>query len=127
MKSTPAVNLLIVVLVGALTLVCASNARAQSEESEPAPALGKFEAEPLPPPEQPFIVPDVPHSFVERFQMREHWITLRIGASAVFDYSAFQQDANSLAQVDVAGPVRHDWQHGQLSNAHPMGLLKISE
>ena len=36
----------------AVGLLCAPNARAQSEESDPAPAVGEFEAAPLPPPEE---------------------------------------------------------------------------
>src|SRR5258708_1989126 len=77
----------------------AFHASAQSDESEPPPALGQFEAAPLPPPEQPFLVPDVPQTLLERFQMREPWFTLKVAVSAVFDYTAFHQDANSLSQV----------------------------
>jgi phosphate-selective porin OprO/OprP len=93
--------------IAVLALACAPNAHAQSEESEPAPAKGEFEAAPLPPPEKPFLVPDVPQSFVDKFQMRQHWITLKVGASAVFDYTAFSQDANSLSQV---GKQEDQWQ-----------------
>lgn len=73
--------------------------RAQSEESELPPALGEFEAAPLPPPAQPFFVPDVSQSWLEKFQARESWVTLKVGAAGVFDYTAFHQDANSLSQV----------------------------
>src|SRR6266568_1258703 len=99
MKTTRTQNLLAVAFAAALALVCAPDARAQSEESELPPARGEFEAAALPPPEQPFLVPDVPQSLLEKFQMRERWVTLKIGASAVFDYTAFHQDANSLSQV----------------------------
>src|SRR5437763_12571401 len=87
------------VFLGALALICALDARAQSEESEPAPAPGQFEAEPLPPPAQPFFVPDMPQSVVEQTQVRERWFTLKLGAAAVFDYTTFHQDADSLSQV----------------------------
>jgi len=99
MKTTRTQNLLATALATALTLVCALDARAQSEESEPAPAPGQFEAAPLPPPAQPFFVPDVPQSVVEQTQVRERWFTLKLGAAAVFDYTTFHQDADSLSQV----------------------------
>jgi len=79
--------------------MCALNAHAQSDESEPAPAPGQFEAEPLPPPAQPFFVPDVPQSVIEQTQVRERWFTLKLGVAAVFDYTTFHQDADSLSQV----------------------------
>ena len=109
MKNPRRQNLMIAALTCGLTtgLLCASDARAQSEESEPAPAPGKFEAEPLPPPAQPFFVPDVPESVVPRTQVRERWFTLKVGAAAVFDYTAFHQDANNLSQV---GKQDDQWQ-----------------
>lgn len=79
----------------------ALDVRAQSEESELPPARGEFEAEPLPPPAQPFLVPDVPESVVEQTQVRERWVTLKLGVAAVFDYTAFHQDADSVSQVGV--------------------------
>src|SRR5258707_15469717 len=109
MKNPRRQNLMIAALTCGLTtgLLCAPDARAQSEESEPAPAPGKFEAEPLPPPAQPFFVPDVPESVVPRTQVRERWFTLKVGAAAVFDYTAFHQDANNLSQV---GKQDDQWQ-----------------
>lgn len=82
-----------------LALHCAVSARAQSAESELPPAPGEFEAAPLPPPAEPFFIPDVPQSVVERTQIRERWLTLKVGLVMLADYSAFEQDANSLAQV----------------------------
>ena len=87
--------------------VGALNAQAQSEESELPPALGEFEAAPLPPPEKPFLVPDVPPSFADQTQVKERWFTLKPGAAAVFDYTAFTQDAASLSQV---GRQEDQWQ-----------------
>ena len=80
-------NLVVLALACGLAagLLCAPNVQAQSEESEPAPALGEFEAAPLPPPEQPFLVPDVPQSVVDQTQIKERWFTLKFGAAAVFD------------------------------------------
>jgi len=79
--------------------LCARAAQAQSEESEPAPARGEFEAAPLPPPDQPFFIPDVPQSVVDQTQVKSRWITVKFGLVMLVDYNAFQQDANSLAQV----------------------------
>jgi phosphate-selective porin OprO/OprP len=83
----------------AVGLNCAMDASAQSEESELPPAQGQFEAARLPPPAQPFFVPDVPQSVVEQTQVRERWFTLKLGVAAVFDYTAFNQDSASLSQV----------------------------
>lgn len=83
-----------------------SNARAQSEESELPPALGQFEAEPQSPPEESFLMPDVPHSFIEKFQMRERWLTAKVGLVTIADYTAFTQDQTSRAQV---GKQKDQW------------------
>jgi phosphate-selective porin OprO/OprP len=95
-----------VALVGVLAFVSASNARAQSEESELPPALGQFEPQP-PPSEQSFVVPDAPQSFFDRFQMREHWLTLKVGLVMLADSTAFNQDSDSLAQV---GAQKDQWE-----------------
>jgi phosphate-selective porin OprO/OprP len=107
MKTIRTKTFLAVALVGAMAIVSAPNARAQSDESEPAPAPGQFEAEPLPPPAQPFVVPDVPQSVVEQSQVRERSFTLKLGIAAVLDYTAFNQDATSIAQV---GRQENAWQ-----------------
>jgi len=95
------ISLLATALVAALGwgMACAPRAHAQSEESDPAPAPGEFEAKPLPPPEKPFLVPDVPQSVVDQTQIKERWITLKVGLVTLVDYTGFQQDANNLAQV----------------------------
>ena len=54
-------------------LLCAPDGRAQSEESEPAPALGEFEPAALPSPAKPFLVLDVPQSFVDQTQITGRW------------------------------------------------------
>src|ERR1035438_9911779 len=87
------------VLSLALGMACALDVRAQSDESEPAPALGEFEAAPLPPPEKPFLVPDVPASVADQTQVRSRWFSLKFGVSAVFDYTTFEQNAASVSQV----------------------------
>jgi phosphate-selective porin OprO and OprP len=83
----------------AAAFLCALDARAQSEESDPAPVLGEFEAAPLPPPEKPFLVPDVPQSILDQAQIKERWFTIKFGAAAVFDYTGFSQNAASVSQV----------------------------
>ena len=90
---------LLVLLGVVFSLVGALDAHAQSDESEPAPALGEFESVPLPPPEKPFLVPDVPASVADQTQVRSRWFSLKFGVSAVFDYTSFAQDAASLSQV----------------------------
>jgi phosphate-selective porin OprO and OprP len=109
MKTTHSEKLLGAALAGAVALgmISAPKARAQSEESEPAPGLGKFEAEALPPPKKPFFVPDVPQSLVDQAQIKERWLTLKVGVVTLADYTAFHQDANSLAQV---GPQKDQWE-----------------
>ena len=79
--------------------IVAPNAQAQSEESDPAPALGEFEPAPLPPPNQPFLIPDVSQSLVDHTQIKERWFTAKFGLVVLADYNSFHQDANSLSQV----------------------------
>ena len=94
-------SLLAAALVGALaeSVVCVARLHAQSEESEPPPAPGQFETAPLPPPDQPFLIPDLPPSFVEQTQIKERWFTLKVGLVLLADYTAFNQDGESIAQV----------------------------
>jgi phosphate-selective porin OprO/OprP len=100
MYNTRRPSLLAVALLTSLTaFVCVSVARAQSPESEPAPPAGEFEA--APPPDQDFVIPELTHSFVEKTQVRSGWFTANFGLVALVDYSAFQQDASSLAQVGL--------------------------
>ncbi len=134
MKTTRTQNLLAAALISALGLgmVCAPRARAQSEESESPPALGKFEPAPLPPPEQPFIVPDVPQSVLDQAEIRERWITLKVGVVTIADYTAFHQDRDSLRQV---GPQEDQWDaraarlmfRGSLGTEYKVGYLIAGE
>lgn len=107
MKQTLSQNIIIAAFVASLALACASNARAQSEESELPPAPGEFEASPLLPPEQPFLVPDVLQSLVDQTQIKERWFTLKVGIVALADYTAFHQDRDSLGQV---GQQKDQWE-----------------
>src|SRR6266581_4151021 len=132
MKTRRAQNLLAATLAVALALVCAPDARAQSEESELPPARGEFEAEALPLPEQPFLIPDVPQTWLEKFQMREHWITLKVGVVAIADYTAFNQDSASIGQV---GKQKDQWEaraarlmvRGTLGTDYKIGYLVAAE
>jgi len=81
--------------------LCGVRAHAQSVESDTAPVRGQFEAEEPPPPEKPFVAPDVPHSFAEKVQIRTTWFTLKPGLVLIEDYTAFTQDAASISQVGV--------------------------
>jgi len=92
-------NILAAVLVVSLIFGYARGARAQSAESELPPAIGEFKAANLPPPNKPFLVPDVPQSVLEQAQVRDRWFTLKVGVSAVLDYTTFSQNAASISQV----------------------------
>jgi phosphate-selective porin OprO/OprP len=134
MKSRHRQNLIAAALAGMLVLgmVCTPRAYSQSEESEPAPALGKFEAEPLPPPERPFLVPDVPPSVLDQMQIKERWITLKVGLVALADYTAFNQDSASIGQV---GPQEDQWEaraarlmaRGTIGRDYKIGYLVAGE
>lgn len=112
----------------ALGLLASSPARAQSEEAEPPPALGKFESEELAPTAEAFVVPEVPVSFLDRLRTREKSYTLKVGLAALFDYTGLSQDANSLAQV---GAQDSQWQvrdlrlmfHGTIGSDYKVGYL----
>lgn len=132
MRTTRRQNLLAAGLAVALITVCAPGVRAQSEESEPAPARGEFEAVPLPPPEPPFLVPDVPHSLADKTQIKERWFTLKVGIVALADYTAFNQDRDSLGQV---GQQKDQWEaraarlmvRGTLGMDYKVGYLVAAE
>jgi len=87
------------VLALAFGLAAAPQVRAQSEESEPPPAVGQFEPAPLPAPVEPFAVPEVPVSLLDSFRAREHGFTLKVGLVTLADYTSFSQDTASVAQV----------------------------
>jgi len=85
-------------------LVLPSSVRAQSEESENAPARGGFEPAPLP--DVAFILPDVPREVAEKVEIRARWFTMKVGLVLIADYTAFTQDTTSVAQV---GEQRDQW------------------
>lgn len=133
-KTTHKQNLLAATLISGLaaSLFCAPNTQAQSEESEPAPALGEFEATPLPPPDQPFFVPDVPHSVVDQTQVKSRWFTLKVGLVTLADYTAFNQDSASVSQV---GRQQDQWEaravrlmfRGTIGTDYQIGYLIAGE
>src|SRR5262245_55679778 len=96
----------IIALLAIIALSPIQSAQAQSEESDPAPVKGKYEADPLPPPDRPFIIPDVPQSVVAKTEVKERWFTLKPGLVVIEDYTAFEQDAKSLSQV---GKQKDQW------------------
>lgn len=107
-------------------------AHAQSEESELPPALGEFEAAAHPPPDQPYFVPDVPQSVVDQVQIKERWMTLKVGLVLLEDYSAFSQDSESVAQV---GKQKDQWEtraarlmfRGTIGKDYQVGYLIAGE
>jgi phosphate-selective porin OprO and OprP len=110
----------------------ATAARAQAQESDPSPALGKFEPEPLPPPKEPYLIPDVPESIAEQAQVREPWVTLKGGLVLIADYTAFNQNSKSVSQV---GTQKDQWDcrsarlmlHGTFGRDYKVGYLVAGE
>lgn len=122
----------LVLLGAALGSLGSRTASAQSEESDPAPALGAFEAAPLPPPQEPFLLPDVPDSLLEQTQLRERWFTLKMGLVLIADYTAFDQDADSLGQVgtqedQLEARAARLMFRGTLGEDHKVGYLVAAE
>ena len=123
------------ITVGALWVV-PDVAWSQSEASDLAPARGEFEAAPLPPPEHPFFIPDVPQDMYEKTQVRQRWVTIKFGLVMLADYTAFNQDGASVSQVGtqedqwevrsaramVRGAIGHDYKVGYLFAAEYKGF-----
>lgn len=63
------------------------------------PAAGQFVPGEPPTPAQPFLVPDIPEAVAAVPRVETRWFTLRVGVVAIADYTAFQQDDASVAQV----------------------------
>lgn len=113
-------------------LLLASPALAQSEESELPPEPGEFEPAPLPAPERPFLVPDVPEATLALTRIEERWLTLKVGLVLIKDYTAFDQDADSIAQV---GTQEDQWEtraarlmlRGTLGRERKVGYLLAGE
>ena len=113
-------------------LFYATDARAQALESEPVPALGTYEPGPLPQPKEPYFIPDIPNSMVEQTQVRERWLTLKLGLVLLADYTAFSQDSKSVGQV---GTQKDQWDaraarlmlHGTIGDSYKIGYLFAAE
>ena len=110
----------------------ATAARAQTESSEGVPALGAYEPGPLPQPMEPYFIPDIPNSMVEQTQVRERWLTLKMGLVLIADYTAFSQDSKSVGQV---GTQKDQWDaraarlmlHGTIGDGYKVGYLFAAE
>jgi phosphate-selective porin OprO/OprP len=74
-------------------------AMGQAEESEMAPVRGDYTPAAYPEPDQPFAIPDVSEKTVEETQVRDRWFTMKLGLVMLVDYTAFDQDTDSLNQV----------------------------
>jgi phosphate-selective porin OprO/OprP len=109
-----------------------SEARAQSVETTLAPPRGVFEAAPLAPPAQPFLVPDAPADAEHHAAASSRWFKLKIGFVVIADYSSFGQDAESLSQV---GRQENQWDaraarlmlSGSLGTSYKVGYLLAGE
>ena len=74
-------------------------ALAQAQESEMPPLRGEYSPAAYPELARPYVIPDVSQKTVEDTQLDEKWFTLKLGLVSLLDYTAFDQDAVSLAQV----------------------------
>ncbi len=105
------------------SLAVAPDARAQTTESDPAPARGKFEPDPLPPPAMPFLIPDAPLNAEDKTQIRSKRFTLKLGLVLIADYTAFSQDEANLSQV---GTHRNEWDDRAARLMFRGGLGKVN-
>jgi phosphate-selective porin OprO/OprP len=101
------------ILLGALgvSLLRQLNARAQSEESLPAPLAGQFVGAQSPAFESALVLLDLPERVLERIQYSNEWFTLKAGESVLIDYTGFIQDSASISQV---GKQDDQWQAREL-------------
>ena len=77
------------VLALAASLLCALNARGQSDESIPAPLAGQFVGEPSPVFESALAVLDLPDRVLDKIQYSNSWFTVKAGESVLIDYTGF--------------------------------------
>ena len=84
---TKATRLLTVALGAALWSVCATEARAQTED--------------ILPPAPPGYEPAVPELVKEDLELKSRWFTMHLGLVPIFDYTWFTQDQASVDQVGV--------------------------
>lgn len=71
----------------------------QSLESELPPLPGEFDYRQPAAREVPYAIPDVSEAMVRETQLRERWLTLKLGFVSLYDFTTFNQDADSVAQV----------------------------
>jgi phosphate-selective porin OprO/OprP len=130
-RSTKLARLSIAILAAAL-LAAVPPAAAQGQDPDLAPARGKFEAEAAAPPEKPYVVPDTPRSLADLTRYTSRSFSFQMGVALLLDYTKFNQDAASLAQV---GPQESQWQarasrlmaHGTIGSDYKVGYLVAAE
>ncbi|HKE94749.1 MAG TPA: porin [Povalibacter sp.] len=86
-------NLSLVAFVAMMSLIGMSAAEAQSPESDTADTMTEL------PPAPAFVVPDVAQMTLESANVDNRHLTFKPGLAALFDYTWFDQDAASQAQV----------------------------
>jgi phosphate-selective porin OprO/OprP len=87
-------------------LLCGFDAPAQVLRSGPPPAGEQYQATTASQ-EPRYIMPDLAEKLAKRWELKSDWFTLKLGASIVIDYTAFEQDAASISQV---GKQDDQWQ-----------------
>jgi phosphate-selective porin len=81
-----------------LALLTGTTARAQSPEADRAPG-----AAPVPTPEGGFLVPDTPDDALDAAAVDDRRFSFKLGVAALVDYTWFEQDDASIAQVGKLG------------------------
>lgn len=75
---------------------------------------GQAQTEDLPPPPEGYrpLVPDLPHT-LDTPAVEHRWLTVHFGGAPIFDYTWFNQDAESVEQVGVQENT-HDWRSARV-------------
>ena len=118
--------------LAAASLVAVPPAAAQVQDPDLAPPRGKFEAEAAPEPEKPYVVPDTPRSVADWSRYQSRSFSFQLGGVVLLDYTHFNQDAASLAQV---GEQESQWQaraarlmaHGTIGSDYKVAYLFAAE
>jgi len=119
-------------LLAAGWLAACAPAAAQVHDPDLAPARGKFEPEAPAAPEKPYVVPEPSRTLADLTRYQSRSFSFQLGLVVLLDYTAFNQDAESLAQI---GHQASQWQpraarmmaHGTIGLAYKASYLLAAE
>lgn len=119
-------------LLAAGWLAARAPAAAQVHDPDLAPARGKFEPVAPAAPEKPYVVPEPSRTLADLTRYQSRSFSFQLGLRVMLDYTAFNQDAASLAQV---GHQASQWQpraarlmaHGTIGSAYQASYLLAAE